>query len=38
MKLVLRLSIVSICAIAAVMPTGAQGEWTPLWTGRNLEG
>jgi hypothetical protein len=38
MKLVLRLSIVSICAIAAVMPTGAQGEWTPLWNGRNLEG
>jgi hypothetical protein len=38
MKLVSRLSIVSICAIAAVMSTGAQSEWTPLWNGRNLEG
>jgi hypothetical protein len=38
MKLVSRLSIVSICAIAAVMSTGAQSEWTPLWNGRTLEG
>jgi hypothetical protein len=38
MKLVSRLSIVSICTIAAVMSTGAQSEWTPLWNGRNLEG
>jgi hypothetical protein len=38
MTLVSRLSIVSICAIAAVMSTGAQSEWTPLWNGRNLDG
>jgi hypothetical protein len=38
MQLVSRLSMVSICAIAAVMSTGAQSEWTPLWNGRNLEG
>jgi hypothetical protein len=38
MTLVSRLSMVSICAIAAVMSTGAQSEWTPLWNGRNLDG